>query len=200
MLSPGGPPVTLSDGDRSATNEIQELKWTAATKTLSIVTPVAKADGTVVFTAGAVVASTSTITVEEFMPATAIKGVNLIKPWYVNSDSTLLNYYKIAQKINAKTPERLQLEGNLLKEVEIKGERKLVEFISKTAWDASFFKEISTEELKKVPNKTLLDLLREKIEGFGANFFWSDKCKKGTSRHNFFNYITFYFRVFYHIS
>jgi hypothetical protein len=93
--------------------------------------------------------STSNITVEEFKPAAAITNISSIKPWYVNSDSTLLNFYKIAQKINAKTPERLQLEGNILKEVEIKGERKLVEFISKTAWDAKLFKEITTEELKK---------------------------------------------------
>ncbi len=132
--------------------------------------------------------STSTIIVEEFTPAAAITNIRPIKPWYVNSDSTLLNFYKSAQKINAKTLERLQLEGNLLKEVEIKGERKLVEFISKTAWDANLFKEITAEELKKIPNKTLLELLTEKIEGFKASSFWANKCSKGTTGHASFNY------------
>ncbi len=36
-LSPGGTPVSISDGDRDATNELQELKWDAATSTLSVV-------------------------------------------------------------------------------------------------------------------------------------------------------------------
>lgn len=120
--------------------------------------------------------STANISVEEFKPATSITNMNLIKPWYVNADTTLLNFYKIAEKINTKSPEKLQLEGNLLKEVEIRGERKLKEFIGKTAWDANIFKEISEAELKKTPRKTLVDLLYEKIEGFTVGSFYADGC------------------------
>ncbi len=120
--------------------------------------------------------STANISVEEFIPATVINSINLIKPWYVNADSTLLNFYKIAEKTNSKTPQKLKLEGNLLKEVEVKGERKLKEFISKTAWDAKLFKTITEEELKKKPRQTLFDLLYERIDGFTVSDYYADGC------------------------
>jgi hypothetical protein len=132
--------------------------------------------------------STANISVNQFIPAAVINNISLIKPWYINADSTLLNFYTIAEKINSKTPQKLQSEGNLLKEVEVKGYRKLKEFASKTAWDANLFKEISEVELKKTPSKTLLDLLTEKIEGFKASFFWANSCGAGTARHSNFNY------------
>ncbi|WP_316785746.1 hypothetical protein [Pedobacter frigiditerrae] len=115
------------------------------------------------------------IVVQEFEPAKDITYVHRIKPWYVNADSTTLRYYKNAEKLIAPAKnERLKLEGNMLREVEIKGQLKLNAFKQKTAWDSKFIKEITEEELKKIPRKTLLDLLNEKIPALTVGNYYAD--------------------------
>lgn len=121
--------------------------------------------------------SIANIFVNEFTPAKSIDYAIKATPWYANADSTILNYYKNKQE--TKKPlsiEKLKLEGTLLNEVEIKGELRLKEFISKTAWDAKLFKTISEEDLKKTPRKTLLDLLKEKIPNFSIGRIYADGC------------------------
>ncbi|RZK58862.1 MAG: hypothetical protein EOO91_06975 [Pedobacter sp.] len=121
--------------------------------------------------------ATANIFVQEFTPAKDITTTSVIKPWYVNTDSTTLRYYKNIEKAKLpKTEEKLKLEGTILKEVEIKGQVRLKEFIQKTAWDAKFIKEITEEELKKTPRKTLLDLLNEKIPEFNVGNYFADQC------------------------
>ncbi|MEJ5996633.1 MG2 domain-containing protein, partial [Pedobacter sp. Du54] len=107
------------------------------------------------------------IFVEEFIPSKISFTAKRITPWYVNADSTKLNYFKTTE--NQKRPiglEQLKLEGERLKEVEIKGNKRLNDFIEKTAWDAHPYGQITEAELKKTPRKTLYDLLREKFPGF----------------------------------
>ncbi len=137
--------------------------------------------------------ASANIFVNEFIPAKEINYISRIKPWYVNTDSTTLQYYKNIEKI--KTPidkQKLVLEGTMLNEVEIKGQIKLKNFIEKTAWDAKFIKEINEEDLKKTPRKTLLDLLNEKIPEFNVGDFFADACGVGKEfrpyRHSFPQY------------
>ena len=124
------------------------------------------------------------IIVDEFIPPKSLIAVKPIKPWYVNADSTSLNYFNnVERQKKLVDPARLVLEGNQLKEVEIKVEKRLNDFIEKTAWDAKFFKKITEEELKQTPNKTLADLLKEKIPNFNVGYVWPDGCSARPSRH-----------------
>ncbi|RYG22313.1 MAG: hypothetical protein EOO07_00195 [Chitinophagaceae bacterium] len=117
------------------------------------------------------------ISVDEFKRAKNNLTMNPVKPWYVNADSTLLNYYKNVEKQKKPIdPAQLKLEGTKLKEVEIIGNIKEKNFIEKTAWDAAIFKKITEEELKKKPRQTLYELLYERIDGFTIGDFYADGC------------------------
>ncbi|TCC93405.1 hypothetical protein EZ428_01130 [Pedobacter frigiditerrae] len=119
--------------------------------------------------------SLARIAVDEFKSAPDITSNNSVKPWFVNPDSTLLKYY--TNKQLAKKPidiSALKPEGNLLKEVEIKGQAKREIFMQKSAWDANLKYKIDEEELKKNLRKSLLDLLKEKISGFTIGSFYAD--------------------------
>lgn len=121
--------------------------------------------------------SLATINVDEFIPAKEITFLPLIKPWYINADTNALNYYKkIENSKKPIDPAKIKLEGELLKEVEIKGQVRQKEIMQTQAWDVTFLKKITEEELKKVPRKTLLALLYEKIEGFTIGNFYADGC------------------------
>ncbi|MEJ5996632.1 hypothetical protein WG904_19550, partial [Pedobacter sp. Du54] len=134
-----------------------------------------------------------TIFVDEFAPSKLPFNVKLIKPWYVNADSTSLNFFQNIEKQKKPIdPARITSEGIALKEVEIKNSKKLNDYVELTAWDANLFKRITEEELKKIPNKTLYDLLKEKIEGFTIGDFYSDGCFGEAARprkHSFVNYL-----------
>jgi hypothetical protein len=131
------------------------------------------------------------IFVEDFNRSIIPLDFKNIKPWYVNSDSTTLNYFKTTgQKQKQEEKILMGIKGEtLLNEVVINGQRKLKEFISKTAWDANLYKEISNEELKLYPQKKLIDLLKEKLDGFGISAMWTNSCSGRISRHNFVNFV-----------
>jgi hypothetical protein len=132
----------------------------------------------------------ATILVDEFTAAKDKPTFKPIKPWYVNPDSTtLLNYLKLANQLKQIEQNRPKMEGNMLNEVEIKSKARENEFISKTAWDAKFFKKISKEELEKNPRKKLLDLLKEQLPGFGIGVSWSSSCVGRYTTHKFYNYV-----------
>ncbi|WP_113654557.1 hypothetical protein [Pedobacter namyangjuensis] len=121
--------------------------------------------------------SLATINVDEFTPASKITFLSQIKPWYINTDTSMLNYYK--NKEIQKKPidaSKIKLEGERLKEVVIKGQVRQKEIMQTHAWDVTFLKKITEEELKKIPKKTLLTLLYEKIEGFTIGNFYADGC------------------------
>ena len=139
--------------------------------------------------------SLANIVVNEFTPAKNIDYAMRITPWYANTDSTILRFYKNKQETKKTLSiEKLKLEGAMLNEVEIKGEAKLKSFITKTAWDSKFINEITEEQLKKVPRKTLLELLYEKIPGFTVGSVYADGAFGGRAitsprRHDFDNYL-----------
>jgi len=134
--------------------------------------------------------SSATITVDEFNRAADPTSFNTIQPWYINTDSTTLNYYK--SKATQNKREALitaNKDVNQLKEVEIKGKLKLQQFAQQTAWDSKFLLSIDEEELKANSKKTLLELLNERIKGFRKGFSWTDVCGKRVIQHKFENYI-----------
>lgn len=137
--------------------------------------------------------SGASIFVEEFTPAKDNLIFKPITPWYINSDSTtLLNYYKMAAQRKKADEATVKADGIMLREVEIRSkerDEKEENFIVKTAWDAKFYKKIGKEELDKNPRRTLADLLREQIPGFGIGFSWTTSCSGRIARHNFVNYI-----------
>lgn len=127
--------------------------------------------------------STANIKVDEFEPARDIQPVDFITPWYVNPDSTKLKYYTSAAAKNKRQQDpAVKSDGTLLKEVEIKGKKKQEEFRHNVSWDASLFKSIDEEELKKMPRKTLIDLLTERVPGFRIGSLWADGCFSTLSR------------------
>lgn len=145
----------------------------------------------------------ATIMVDEFIPAKDISFAKKLNPWYVNTDSSTLSYYKAATDIK-KNMLPQKFEGNMLNEVEILGQTKLKDFMQKTAWDAKLMKEITEEELKKIPRKTLMDLPYEKIPAFTIGNYYADGAFGSSSieiggvkmpppqkprKHDFYNYM-----------
>lgn len=134
--------------------------------------------------------SSGTILIDEFTPPEDRFSIKRKTPWYVNADTTILSYYKAeAKQLKEKETTNAALNGTMLKEVEVRSHAKLKAFNSTTAWDAAYFKEINEAELKKTPEKTLMDLLREKIEGFKVGTFWTDGCGGRAGTHKFQNYV-----------
>lgn len=130
--------------------------------------------------------ATGTIAVDDFIRAKDLPSKELLKPWYVNVDSTFLKNFKSAEtEIKQKERAESVRTGTLLNEVVIKGQLRQKEIISKDAWDASFVLSINEEELKKMPQKTLRDLLQERIPNFNVGSFWTDNCSGRPSQHSF---------------
>ncbi|WP_143095900.1 MG2 domain-containing protein [Pedobacter insulae] len=135
----------------------------------------------------------ATIAVDEFKAANDKLTINPVKPWYVNADSTMLNFFKSVEKQRKLIDStRIKPAGNQLKEVVILGNQREKEFVEKTAWDAKFFKKITEDELKQMRRKTLLDLLKEKIPNFTSGSFYADGCfgeSARPKRHDFSNFL-----------
>ena len=112
--------------------------------------------------------SGATIKVDEFMPTNQLLVYkNPLDPWYFNPDSTLLNYAKETEKTQ-KYLLKFRPKGQMLKEVEIKGKQYLKDKDNE-GWAAKLRHQIDETALKKVPRVHLIDLLYERIPGFGIN-------------------------------
>jgi len=89
----------------------------------------------------------------------------LAKPWYLNTDSILLNNSK-ARVLEARALSNYRGEGNLLKEANIRS-KKIVRGSKNLNGPGESDQVIDEEEIKKKPGRTTLeDLLREKLPGF----------------------------------
>lgn len=133
-------------------------------------------------------ASSATITVNEFEPALPIGVIQKTAPWYVNSDSTLLKYYQTGkERVKQNEKAFVAVSGTVLKEVEIKGANPNITY--EVAWDAKIDQFITEEELKKVPRRTLLDLLTERFKGFRVSNSWYPSCSGRLIRFNFDEYV-----------
>ncbi|SFG60495.1 hypothetical protein [Pedobacter insulae] len=123
----------------------------------------------------------SNIYVDEFIPSLLVPVTKFIYPLYVNANDTTINFYRNGAKRLKQEENRLaSLTGNLLKEVEIKGFRK--DLLVEENWDARPFISIGEEELKKMPRKKLLDVMKEKLPGFARSRWWQT-CETPTIEH-----------------
>jgi 5-hydroxyisourate hydrolase-like protein (transthyretin family) len=134
--------------------------------------------------------ATGNISVDEFELNKTAPNFGQITPWYVNADSTTLNYFKTTQNnVISKQKEQTAISGTQLKEVEIKAKTRLNEIITNNAWDAKFMLSINEEELKKMPQKVLFDLLKEKIPELRIGYGWTDRCAGRFVQHDFQNFL-----------
>jgi hypothetical protein len=90
----------------------------------------------------------------------------VMTPWYVNSDTALLNYTK--NNVLAKQ-QKYAIKGLMLKEVKIAA-KKIVKGSQNLNGAGNADIVIDEKELEKLEKKTLLDLFIEKIPGFRVNY------------------------------
>lgn len=96
----------------------------------------------------------------EFSPAP------LVDPWYMNTDTTLLNNSKI-KNAAAKALSDYRGEGSLLNEVNIK-DKRIVKGSKNLNGPGEADQIIDEEELVKANKMTLLELIQQKVTGFNA--------------------------------
>ncbi len=84
-------------------------------------------------------------------------------PWYVNSDSTLLNYAKTHALI--KQHENFPMGGHILKEVKIKA-KKIIKDSQNLNGPGEADIILDEKDMEAAGKKTLLQLLQENVKGF----------------------------------
>jgi hypothetical protein len=104
------------------------------------------------------------IDVNEFKPPVFTTSSALQAPWYVNSDSTLLNG-GLGQI--AKNEIDLNLKGHLLNEVKIV-DSKIIKYSLNLNGPGQADQTLTVEDMDKANKMTLLELLQQKIDGFGT--------------------------------
>ena len=102
--------------------------------------------------------------VDEFKPPLFAMTNESAIPWYVNSDTSTMNYVKgsIANKI---ARDNYQGSGHILKEVKITA-KKFIKDSQNLNGPGNADVVIDEKELEKAGNKTILDLLNDKVAGF----------------------------------
>jgi hypothetical protein len=109
------------------------------------------------------------ITVDEVKPPDFIKPESsLVVPWYVNSDTTLLNYAK--SNALAKQQQYFPESGHVLKEVIVTA-KKIIKGSQNLNGSGNADQVIDEKELENAGKKTFLDLFYEKIPGFKLGSF-----------------------------
>jgi hypothetical protein len=125
------------------------------------------------------------ITVDEVQPPDFIRPAGpLTEPWYVNSDSTLLNYAK--RSAAAKQQLNFPAGGHILKEVKITA-KKVVKGSQNLNGPGNADIVLDERDLEKAGKKTWFDLFNDKIPGF----------REGKYGHNFLSFfIKFKYAIF----
>ncbi len=109
------------------------------------------------------------INVDEVKPPDFIKPAGpLITPWYVNSDSTLLNYTKNYALL--KQQENFPAGGHILKEVKITG-KKIIKGSQNLNGPGNADVVLDEKDLEAAGKKTWLQLLQENVPKFTDGFF-----------------------------
>ncbi|RYF25885.1 MAG: hypothetical protein EOO42_02850 [Flavobacteriales bacterium] len=128
--------------------------------------------------------SSATINVEEFISSKLITEQKSIIPWYINTDTTLLNYYRTSEKRLVQSNNyNAKIRGNMLEEVEIKGISN--EVIQNLVWDGKLVEEFPEKELKKMPRKSLWDLMKAKIPNLKISRYFAKECFAGVGMHRY---------------
>lgn len=101
--------------------------------------------------------------VDKFFPPAFAAHQSRLSPWYLNSDSTLLNYMRNAEILQKN--EELPLSGHLLKEVQITA-RKIVKNSFNLNKPGNADQVLNEVDMKESGNLTLLQILDQKVTGF----------------------------------
>ncbi len=108
------------------------------------------------------------ITVDEIKPPDFIKpSAPALMPWYVNSDTTLLNYTKTKALL---IQQNYRAGGHLLKEVKITA-KKIIKDSQNLNGPGDADLVLDEKDMEKAGKKTLLQLLEENVKGFGESIF-----------------------------
>jgi len=104
---------------------------------------------------------------EEVEPAPVIKLYNTpVKPWYINTDSTLLNYININKIYQTKLRETsFNSAGRLLKAVTIK-DKAAIKNSQNLNGAGQYDQAITTQQLENAGRISLLDIISQKVKGF----------------------------------
>lgn len=104
------------------------------------------------------------ISVDDLKPSVLINADNRTLPWYVNTDTVLINNLKsnLTQNI---TIEKLQYSGKLLKEVKI-NDKKIINGSHNLNGPGQADIILETTDLEKQHKKSLLDLLQSRYRDF----------------------------------
>jgi hypothetical protein len=104
------------------------------------------------------------INVDEVKPPEFTKPIGqLMIPWYVNSDSTLLKYTQ--NRALLKQQENFPMGGHILKEVKITA-KKIVEGSQNLNGPGNADLVLDEKDMEKAGKKTFLQLLQENVKGF----------------------------------
>ena len=107
------------------------------------------------------------VDVDEFKPPVFMASAENKLPWYVNTDTALINH---AKNNIAAEKEQLTGSGHVLKEVIISA-KKIIKDSQNLNGPGNADQVIDEQELEKAGKKTFLQLLQEKIPGFREGFF-----------------------------
>ncbi|MES2809446.1 MAG: carboxypeptidase-like regulatory domain-containing protein, partial [Bacteroidota bacterium] len=102
------------------------------------------------------------ITVEKFKASKVPENVHRSLPWYINTDTTQLNYIK--QRIENSKERELKLTGHVLKEVKIKS-RKVIPGSFNRNGDDRVDLSFDEEDIKESAVMNLYQLLKQKLPG-----------------------------------
>jgi len=109
------------------------------------------------------------INVDDIKPPDFIKPAGpVLMPWYVNSDSTLLNYAKNHSLLMRQ--ENFPMGGHILKEVKIKA-KKIVHGSQNLNGPGEADIILDEKDMEAAGKKTLLQLLQENVKGFTEGVF-----------------------------
>jgi len=120
------------------------------------------------------------ISVDEFTPAKITRlDAAPLKPWYVNSDSTLLNYINQNRAYHKETDKLLYPNGSRqLKEVVIKGRKTVKGSHFFAGYGAVPDVVLNEADMRKANKITIEELLLQKVKGFASNYYPCSKFPK----------------------
>lgn len=107
--------------------------------------------------------------VDEFKPPLFAATGEAAAPWYVNSDISVMNYIK-GSIVNKTAKDNYTGSGHILKEVKITA-KKFIRGSQNLNGPGNADVVIDEKDLENAGKKTILDLLKERVEGFHEGFF-----------------------------
>jgi len=109
------------------------------------------------------------VTIDEAVPPEFVTPVYpQVTPWYVNTDTTLLNFARRDQR--AQELQYLPGSGHTLHEVKITA-KKIIKDSQNLNEDGSSDQTLNEKDIEKAGKKTVLQLLQEHIKGFRVGVF-----------------------------